>query len=319
MNNHLDDKHIKKIENIRFQPVFIMGLHRSGTSIFYKLLTKTNNFNAVTAYHLIKFNELLHNHINKIEEKSKKDLTNFLKKIQKDRKIDRLKISADFAEEYGLLLATKTSKSIISKKNLYIFNTLGKKIQFISENKKPLLLKNPIDFPNFIFIKKHFPNAKFVFIHRNPFNISSSFIKAFRLLIIKKNPYISILLKQYNQLYSYKLLLFTFRVLTGFLSPIGSLILIKYISLSVKKYLKNISKLSQNDFVEITYETLCKRPNETINEILNFLKIGKKNIDFSNYIKPRETNLDPNVIKFQRYIYKSMKKYFERFNYSSSI
>ncbi|EMR74859.1 Sulfotransferase family [Thermoplasmatales archaeon SCGC AB-540-F20] len=319
MNNHLDDQHIKKIENINFQPVFILGLHRSGTSIFYKMLTETNCFNAVTTYHLIKFNELLHNHINKIEEKSKKDLTNYLNKIQKDRKIDCLKISADFAEEYGFLLASQTSKSIITKKNLYLFNTLGKKIQFISENNKPLLLKNPIDFPNFIFIKKHFPNAKFIFIHRHPFKVSSSFIKAFRLLIIEKNPYISILLKQYNQLYNYRLLLYTFRMLTGSLSPIGALILIKYSTLSVKKYLKYISKLSQSDFVEVTYETLCEKPNETITEILDFLKIEKKDIDFSNYIKSRKTNLDPNVIKFQSFIYKNMKKYFEKFNYSSSI
>jgi hypothetical protein len=108
-------------------------------------------------------------------------------------------------------------------------------------------------------------------------------------------------------------------VLTGSLSPIGSLILIKYITLSVRKYLKNISNLSQSDFVEINYETLCEKPNQIINEIMDFLKIEKKDVDFSNYIKPRKTNLDPNVIKFQRYIYKSMNKYFEKFNYSSSI
>ena len=179
MNNHLDDQHIKKIENINFQPVFILGFYRSGTSIFYKMLSETNCFNPVIAYHLIKYDELLHNHINKIEGNTKKDLTSYLQKIQKDRKIDRLKISADFAEEYGFLLSSRTAQSTISKKNLDLFTELGKKIQFISENNKPILLKNPIDLSNFIFIKKHFPNAKFIFIHRHPFNVSSSFIKAF--------------------------------------------------------------------------------------------------------------------------------------------
>lgn len=319
MNNHLDEQHIKKIENINFQPVFILGFYRSGTSIFYKMLSETNCFNPVIAYHLIKYDELLHNHINKIEGNTKKDLTNYLQKIQKDREIDRLKISADFAEEYGFLLSSRTSQSTISKKNLNLFTELGKKIQFISENNKPILLKNPIDLSNFIFIKKHFPNAKFIFIHRHPFNVSSSFIKAFRLLLTEKSPYVSILLKQYNQLYDYRLLLYTFRILTGSLSPIGMTILIKFYSLLINKYLKNISNLSQGDFIEITYENLCEKPNETMNEIFDFLKIETKNLDFSNYIKPRKTNLDPNVKKFHSFVYKNMKNYFKKFNYKSSL
>ena len=319
MNNHLDEQHIKKIENINFQPVFILGFYRSGTSIFYKMLSETNCFNPVIAYHLIKYDELLHNHINKIEGNTKKDLTNYLQKIQKDRKIDRLKISADFAEEYGFLLSSRTSQSTISKKNLNLFTELGKKIQFISENNKPILLKNPIDLSNFIFIKKHFPNAKFIFLHRHPFNVSSSFIKAFRLLLTEKSPYVSILLKQYNQLYDYRLLLFTFRILTGSLSPIGMMILIKFYSLLINKYLKNISNLSQGDFIEITYENLCEKPNKTMNEIFDFLKIETKNLDFSNYIKTRKTNLDPNVKKFHSFVYKNMKNYFKKFNYKSSL
>ena len=108
-------------------------------------------------------------------------------------------------------------------------------------------------------------------------------------------------------------------MLTGSFSPMGALILIKYSTLSVKKYLKNISKLSSSDFVEITYETLCEKPNETITEILDFLKIEKKDFDFSNYIKPRKTNLDPNVKKFHSFVYKNMKNYFKKFNYKSSL
>lgn len=319
MKNHLDDQHIKKIESINFKPVFILGFYRSGTSIFYKMLSGTNCFNPVIAYHLIKYDELLHNHINKIEGNTKKDLTNYLQNIQKDRKIDRLKISADFAEEYGFLLLSRTAQSTISKKNLNLFTELGKKIQYISENNKPILLKNPIDLSNFIFIKKHFPNAKFIFIHRHPFNVSSSFIKAFRLLLTEKSPYVSILLKQYNQLYDYRLLLYVFRILTGSLSPIGMIILIKFYSLLINKYLKNISNLSQDDFIEITYENLCEKPNETMNEIFDFLKIEIKNLDFSNYIKTRKTNLDPNLKKFHSFVHKNMKNYFKKFNYKSTL
>ena len=55
-------------------------MHRSGTSILYKMLTETGNFNPVTAYHLINYNELLFNHHQNKEEQAKQELTESLKK-----------------------------------------------------------------------------------------------------------------------------------------------------------------------------------------------------------------------------------------------
>ena len=68
----------------------------------------------------------------------------------------------------------------------------SKKIQFLSGNDKPLLLKNPYDFANFLFIKQMFPSAKFVFIHRNPLKTISSLLNAMRMIINEKNPYLDI-------------------------------------------------------------------------------------------------------------------------------
>ena len=156
----LDQKYLQKIENIEFQPVFILGLHRSGTSILYKMLTTTGRFNSVTAYHIINYDELLNNSVNGNEDIAKKKLTNFFKEQnQSDRGIDRLKITADFAEEYGFLLAERTLASRIVNKNKTLFSDMCKKIQFISGNNKPILLKNPLDFSNFLCIKKEFSNA----------------------------------------------------------------------------------------------------------------------------------------------------------------
>jgi hypothetical protein len=61
-----------------------------------------------------------------------------------------------------------------------------KKIQFIAGNDKPILLKNPYDFPNFLYIKRVFPNARFVFIHRNPLKTISSTLNAIK-MILKNN------------------------------------------------------------------------------------------------------------------------------------
>ena len=102
-------------------------------------------------------------------------------------------------------------------------------------------------------------------------------------------------------------------------TPLSAIYLSKIDIKSVNYYLKNISKLSNKDYIEITYEKLCQNPNFTIKEILDFLKVKKINIDFSNYIKPREVDIDPNIKFLHKYIYKNMKKYFEKFNYSPNI
>ena len=63
-----DQDYIQDLEQVDFQPVFILGMHRSGTSILYKMLTATDTYNPVTAYHLINYNELLSNYHQQKEE-----------------------------------------------------------------------------------------------------------------------------------------------------------------------------------------------------------------------------------------------------------
>lgn len=318
---HQDLQHLHLLENVTFQPVFILGLHRSGTSILYKMLTATDCFNPVTAYHLIKYHQLLQNHMTKHEEYAKQELTRFFKEQgQLDRGIDRLQLTADFAEEYGFILGKQTFAMNITNKNKALFIEMVKKIQYISNNRKPILLKNPYDFSNFLYIKKEFPNAKFVFIHRHPFPVLSSTIKAMRLLLKEKNTYTTELFRLYNEIFENPLLLFISRLLVNSLSFIGMGLYAIISAKSANYYLKNISKLPMDDYIAITYEHLCANPQETMNDVLQLLEIQKsKNIDFNSFIKPRKTELDDSVKKMKRFIYARMKKYFTAFNYLPDI
>lgn len=317
---NLDLQYLKKLENIEFQPVFILGLHRSGTSILYKMITETQGILPVTAYHLIRYNELLYNHINGKEETVKNELTTlFIEKGQMDRGIDKLKINADFAEEYGFLLGKKTNKMYLTKNNVAIFIKLAKKIKFISKSDKPILFKNPFDLSNFLYIKQVFPNAKFIFIHRHPHKTLSSFIKAVKHLYRYKNPYTTLLYKDYNRLYDNPLSLFLIRFIYSDYSVFGTIYLTLFCSKALKYYMKNIQKLSKNDFINLSYEMLCKNPSDTMEEIIKFLNIKTKKMDFNSFIKSRKTNLDPSVIKLQNFIYKNMKEYFDKCGYERDI
>jgi len=313
-----DQQHLQLLEDVEFQPVFILGLHRSGTSILYKMLTAIGCFNPVTAYHLIDYNKLIDNHVNHSEEIAKRELTeSFRQHGLEDRVIDKLKINADFAEEYGFLLGQQTSEMYITPKNLPLFKEMCKKIRFIAENSNPVLLKNPYDFSNFIYIKKIFPNAKFVFIHRHPLKTLSSTIKALDVLLKDKNPYTTRLYRLYNKIFENPLALFMVRFCFSRLSEIGVMFLTLNSSKGIRYYLKNINKLPKKDYVSIKYEDFCKDPQKNMEKILLSLEIKTNSkIDFTDFIKTRETQLDPGVMRLRRFICVFMKKYFKQFGYS---
>jgi len=313
---NLDEKYIDQLKNIDFKPIFIMGVHRSGTSILYKILSKTGSFNSVNAYNVINYDQLLNNHINKIEGKEKQKLNNLLKKLQKSRSIDKLEIDSDFAEEYGFVLSRKNNESELKPSTLETFITLCKKIQFISENDKPILLKNPFDFNNFLFIKKQFPDAKFIFIHRNPFKTLNSQINATRTLIKNKSEYLNLISVNYPKIYKNKLLLLYYRFLYSKYVQFGTLLFIKNLARKTKYFLENIEKLDNIDYISIRYEDLCNNPDEKINNILNFLQIkAQKNIKYNNLINARKTQILKELQKKEKYIIKKINPYFLKYSY----
>jgi hypothetical protein len=310
-----DQKYVHLIKNLSYNPIFILGLHRSGTSILYKMLAKTDCFNIVTAYNLIKFNELLHNHVNGKEKDAKKNLEKYFFEIGiTKRAIDNLEVKPDFAEEYGFLLSNLDSPCKLDDNNIEVLDDLCKKIMYISGNNKPILLKNPYDFSNFLYIKNKFPNAKFVFIHRNPISVINSSINAWRVLFEKKNPYTSLLSKRYEKNFvnplQHKFIKFYFSS-KGFF---GLRSVIKLVNNSTDYYMENIDKLDLNCFISIKYEDLCNDPNMIIRNITDFLECSI-DIDFAKYIKPRNLNLFKDVEKKQKMVKNKMNLYYKKLKY----
>jgi hypothetical protein len=313
-----ETSYLKELEHVDFQPVFILGIHRSGTSILYKMLTATGCFNPVTAYHLINYHELLSNYHEQTEQQAKQQLTeSFLKNGLRDRGIDRLKITADFAEEYGFLLSSQTLQMRITKKNLALFTEMCKKIQFIAGNDKPILLKNPYDFPNFLYLKEVFPNARFVFIHRHPLKTISSTLNAIRTILKEKNPYTARLSSIYDKFYTNPLLVIPLRFIFHVIPEFSVVFIAKITRKATNYYLKNIEKLLKNDYISITYEEFCLHPQETLENIMQKLSSTKiQKINAALLMSPRKVNVDNSVQKLQTSIYKSMKEYFDLFHYS---
>lgn len=306
-----DKEYIDRLKDIDFEPIFILGLHRSGTSILYKILASTHYFNIVTAYHIIYYDSLIYNHLTNREERSKEEFNNLLRRRnQIDRVIDKLKVSADFPEEYGFLL-NRTIPSRINRKNLDLFVEMCKKIQFISDKEKPILLKNPWDFSNFMFIKKALPHSRFIFIHRHPLKIVNSSMNTLRILLEERSVYSEMLSDIVRRAHENPLIMGVGHLLTTKWSVIGLIILTEFLAGSTRYFVKNINRLRRGkDYIEIKYEELCKDPDKTIANILEFLDMKPCDRSFRKFIKPRKLDVSEDIKALRNYIYARMKPYF---------
>ena len=81
--------------NGEFRPVFIMGHHRSGTTILYQLLAQTALFNLTTAYHVLNRHRLLALHAAGEEPQAREELRRqFEARGLRDREFDSIKITS---------------------------------------------------------------------------------------------------------------------------------------------------------------------------------------------------------------------------------
>lgn len=104
-NPEPDTPWLNMIEDTHFDPIFILGDHRSGTTLLYQLLSRAKCFNYVTFYHIVHFREILKQYFHKQTpltkhrlkaKSSSSDLT--------DRIFDRVKVTPSLPEEYSYIL-----------------------------------------------------------------------------------------------------------------------------------------------------------------------------------------------------------------------
>ncbi len=85
-------------------------------------------------------------------------------------------------------------------------------------------------------------------------------------------------------------------------------------------FIKNINKLKNSDYVNVTYEELCENPAETMGKIVNLLELKENNLKrFEKFIKPRNLKISDDVKIMKGYIYKRLKPYCSFLGYKKDI
>jgi hypothetical protein len=245
--------------------VFILGMWRSGTTFLHYMMSKDPQFGYLKNHQAFTFNFSLlsFDRLNKI-------LNVF---VPKRRPQDNVRLTLDDPAEEEQPFSTLTTRSSIHSfffprnqeyfrkyhlfegiseeekvkwKEEYLF--LLKNISVYSKKKK-LLLKNPHNTGRVKELLELFPDAKFIFIHRDPYTVFRS----------TKKLYMQMIGSQFLQFLSQK--------------EIEKLIVDNNASI-LKKYLAERELIPVGNLVEIRFDQLESAPLETVKSIYDQLGIA---------------------------------------------
>jgi hypothetical protein len=325
----LDAAHLGQLKDLPSDLVFIMGCHRSGTSMLYHLLAYTGQLDYISAYDIIKYDELLHNRITGRETQVKDELQGVLQK-ERSRGLDDLPVGADLPEEYRFLMHEEDPAIILNfkkrldklffaphltPKSLDRFVEVCRKKRFLAGVDKPLVVKNPADYYfNFRAVHQMLPKAKFIFIHRHPLAMFNSYLHGFPAVLKERSNYAAMLDKRYDALFngfSLRRQLF----LAVFRSKMMSRLLLTRLIESFQYYLANVSQLPPEQYASVRYEDLCADPVGCLNGIGKQLNLNLVPRVPPKFVSPRHLVIPERVKQHYAARVKDMTPYLEHCKY----
>jgi hypothetical protein len=311
----LDQPHIERLTAIDVRPVFIVAPHRSGTTLLYRTLAESGSFNVVTVNHIVNRHRLLHLYFTGQYEMAREELNRYFesKGVPRESQNSR-EFNADTLEEYCYAFDRQTHRPRLAPDNAEQFKLFCKKLQVIQDPSRRLLLKNPFDGTGFLYIPQVFPEARFVFIYRNPVDVINSKIRQNRLLLGRKFEYHATFLQEYASLFAHPVKLAMARLIFSDKLPIMAELVCRDVSSNFDYVLENFAKLGERA-LGVTYPELCNEPTRTVRRIMEFLGVEeRKPRDYAFMIRKREPEILPEVERRRSRILKRNEAYCREFH-----
>jgi Sulfotransferase family len=323
-----DACYARELKELPRQLVFIMGCHRSGTSMLYHLLAYTGACAYISAYDIVKYDEIVRNRVEGREESVKSQLDTVLR-LEKNRGVDNLPVGADYPEEYRFLLAPRASRWFLSVRKRVEqmsfaphltcetrprFLEICRKKRFLAGADRPLILKNPNDFYfNFEAIHRMFPEAKMIFIHRHPLSILNSYVAGFGGIMESRSAYAALMDPRYGDLFRFPIWRGVLR--RAFRGEQLPRFMTAGLVRSYRYYLEKIRLMPDDRFLALRYEDLCQDPERHLSRIGQWLNLGAGPRIPENFVAPRSLRVADRVRAAYVQRVEEMRPYLESQNY----
>ena len=298
------------------RPVFIMGLHRSGTTFLYDSLSRSFPLAHLTLYHLFYFDRLLANHQQHLADVDRQRLDECLRALGiADRHIDQTAVGANEVEEYGFLLRLKSGSFHLSDNNRHIFSILCQKLLAVEPGCSAVLLKNPWDIGNGKWMAEHFPQARFVYISREPIAVLNSALNAVMAYLDGPQPYLELLLGQGRGRKGYRLGYWVWKLARSLRRLIGQRamslllrpILARQVARQIAAYRNEVAAMPSDKAVEVDYQALVNDPRGTIQRLQPLLDLPL--LEGIDELEPRQRhNANPALKHYQQQLESLIRK-----------
>lgn len=298
---------------IKQDPLFIIGHWRSGTTHLHNLLIRNTNFTYVQSYQSIFAPCFLLPRVRRFAHRLNKHT-----KLE-TRPMDNIPFGTFEPWEDEFILAALTGISPLirtmfpyyyAQKDYYYndidnendlaiwydhFVYLIKRLTFLED--KQVLLKSPTHTARINRLLHIFPNAKFIFLVRNPYNVYKS-----------------------NEiLWNYGFSLSHFQTITK--ADIQEYIFSTYEHVH-EKYLNEKQNIPEGNLIEIKYEDLDHDPEEVVTNIFNSFHIDFADAEqkelkrYLDVVKDYKKNVHTIDSQQKKMIYNRWHKYFTHFDYN---
>ncbi len=248
-------------------PIFILGHWRSGTTLLHNVLCRDDQFAYITTYQSVFPNQFF------TGRWLFKNIMRAL--IPAERPVDHVQLSADFPQEEGFALCNINSYSFnlfwyfpklwlkFYKKFVECNSSTAQEIRKFNQKYKKLIAQSLLDQGRQQFISKNpantgrikqllemFPDAKFIYIYRNPLMVFQSTLNYFDAVME------SLQMQKFNK------------------SVLTEMIFDLYERL-IKDYEDQKKLIPAGHLIEIRYEDFTAKPLDTLEKIYNDLRLDQ--------------------------------------------
>lgn len=295
-----------RLRAVAFRPVFIMGLHRSGTTFLYQTLADLLPVASLRVYHIAFFSRLARPHLDGTAQRDREALDAHFRQLGLSTRItDGIPLSHATVEEYGWLLQRLAGERFLTGRTRSSFEWICRKLVFVQPGTQAILLKNPWDTGLGPEILRLFPDARFIYLRREPVAILNSQFRNGIHFGAEFDPFLWMLLRGFALARLVNAGQRLFYAAAGRTLYAKAIIrwLMNDIAGQLQLYHAARAALPPASFLEVRYEDLLRAPAATLGAIARFLGLSPRYPLESIVPSPRDPTLLPEVAAWKDRFY----------------